>query len=214
MSSSEEKQQQQQQGILQALCKHPAAALVLIYRFFLFQSVFSSSDLLYHIWSCRHGLRIICSRQCFNQTERQFLVQRALSLHFFFLFSSFLFFFFLCFVLLFSFPAFFAVGFQSHTLHPNQDTLNVFSVLVHEARMCCQHPAHLPLICAGREYRAICETCLAYRTGDQRHKGASSMLTGCWKEQPTLVFAEKEEDLFFWQYLGVSTDYWRCFISV
>jgi len=93
MSSSEEKQQQQEQGILQALCKHPAAALVLIYRFFLFQSVFSSSDLLYHIWSCRHGLRIICSRQCFNQTERQFLVQRALSLHFFFLFSSFLFFF-------------------------------------------------------------------------------------------------------------------------
>jgi len=49
MSSSEEKQQQQQQGILHALCKHPAAALVLIYRFFLFQSVFSSSDLLYHI---------------------------------------------------------------------------------------------------------------------------------------------------------------------
>lgn len=97
----------------------------------------------------------------------------------------------------FSFPAFSAVGFQSHTLHPNRDTLNVFSVLVHVASTCCQHPAQSPPVRAGREYKTICNTCPEYKTENQRHKGASSMLTGCRKEQPTIFLAEREKSTFF-----------------
>lgn len=51
-------------------------------------------------WGCRHGLRIICSKQRFNQTERQFLVKglflcTSLSLLFCFFSSCFVLFFFL-----------------------------------------------------------------------------------------------------------------------
>lgn len=49
-------------------------------------------------WNCRHGLRIICSRQRFNQTERQFLVKGLIlctSLSLLFCFFSF------CFILFF-----------------------------------------------------------------------------------------------------------------
>lgn len=108
----------------------------------------------------------------------------------------------------FSFPAFSAVESQPHTLHPNQDTLNVFSVLVHVASTCCQHPAQSPPIHAGREYKTICNTCPEYKTENQRHKGASSMLTDCGKEQPTIFFAEREKSTFLLTVSqGESADY-------
>lgn len=123
--------------------------------------------------------------------------------------------FFLCFFFLFLSQPFSAVEFQSLTLHPNQDTLNVFSVLENVASTCCQHPAQSPPIHAAREYKTICSTCPEYKTGNQRHKGASSMVTDCQKEWLTIILYEKKKSASFLTVSpGESTDYQKCVISV